>query len=104
METSLRDREKKIKILQKEKKKAGKKEKKVDDGRTGEDDQNLKLVLEAVVLQVKPPSLGSNNGNISFHFISFILVVKPRTLRKANLITVLVKNPTERRQGRKFQF
>ncbi|XP_071794114.1 uncharacterized protein [Asterias amurensis] len=51
METSLRDREKKIKTLEKEKKKAGKKEKKVEEARPREDDQNLKLVLEAVVLQ-----------------------------------------------------
>ena len=33
-----------------------------------------------------------------FILISFILVVEPRTLRKANLITELAKNQMERRQ------
>ncbi len=36
--------------------------------------------------------------------MSLILIVKTRILRKVNLITVLAKNPMERRQGRKFQF
>ena len=43
-----------------------------------------------------------------FHFISFylllILVRKPMTLRKANSISKLAKNPMKRRQRRKFQF
>ncbi len=38
------------------------------------------------------------------HFSSLILAVKPRTLRKANLITTLAKNPMERKQGRIFRF
>ena len=63
METSLRDREKKIKTLEKEKKKAGKKEKKVEEARPREDDQNLKLVLEAVVLQVWLANVNYNNNN-----------------------------------------
>ncbi len=42
-----------------------------------------------------------------FHLISFhlwMLVVKPRTLRRANLITVLAKNSMERTQRGKLQF
>ena len=32
---------------------------------------------------------------VIFHFFSFILVVKPRTLRKVNLIAALAKNPMD---------
>ena len=37
-----------------------------------------------------------------FHLL--ILVIKSRALRKANLMTVLTKNPIERRQGGSFRF
>ena len=32
-----------------------------------------------------------------FYCISFIMVMKPKTLRKANLITELAKNPLEKK-------
>ena len=41
-------------------------------------------------------------GKMFTYFVSFILLVKLRTLRKANLITVLAKNQMESRQGIKF--
>ena len=56
--------------------------------------------------KIPPDNYYSNAIMTSFYFISFILilVVKPRTLRKVNLITVLAKNPMERRQWREYQF
>ena len=37
-------------------------------------------------------------------FISFILIVKPRTLRKTNLITVLAKDPNGEKTRKEVNF
>ena len=49
--------------------------------------------------------LGLRVGEVVWVSFHFNLAVKPMTFRKADLITILVKNPMERRQlRRKFQF
>ncbi len=45
-----------------------------------------------------------DHKNLQFGFCEIILVVKPRILRKVNLITVLTKNSMDRRQGWDFKF
>ena len=81
-----------------------------DVGQLMEDSDTKNVALERVtqleetLYQVEQKAVLALVFQFFFHFISFILVVKPRTLRKVNLITELARNPMERRQGRKFQF
>ena len=58
----------------------------------------------ASLLMVKMSTTVSSWIKKYFLFYLLILVVKAEFLWEANLITVLFKNPMERRQGRKCKF